>query len=282
MSWFSNATGIHLGNVGGIVGGALGSFIPGVGTALGAGLGNFLGGIGSGKNPLASTPATQTTGVDQHTQDQLGAIQGAYGDAGKAGPGPLLNGAAGYFTGAQNAGNLGFGALSGDPAAVGKLMNPYQQNVIDMNNANWQKANLQTSNQVNDAATRTGAFGGSRHGVAEGVALGNNALAQQTQNAQLLQGGYNNAMNQASQLAQFGLQGAGQNANLGFGGVGSPELWRAQMLRQGFIMPTGQQSTQQAGRNPMSGLIGGAITGAQNGGGWKGGLTGGLLGVLGS
>lgn len=65
------------------------------------------------------------------------------------------------------------------------LMNPYDQRVIDAKNANWQKTNLQTMNQVNDAATRAGAFGGSHHGVAEGVPLASNNQAQATQAARL-------------------------------------------------------------------------------------------------
>jgi hypothetical protein len=163
--------------------------------------------------------------------------------AGNAGPSPLLNGAAGYGTNAQTAGNLGFGALSGDPAAMQRLMNPYQQQVLDANNAQWQHTNAQTMNQVNDAATKAGAFGGSRHGVAEGVALANNNMAQQGQTANLLQSGYNNAVGQAGQLAGMGFQGAQLNSNLGFGGVGSPEQWKLNMMNQGWTGPTGQTSS---------------------------------------
>lgn len=192
-----------------------------------------------------STSEKNSSGVDQYTQGQLHGINDAFAQSGRDGPSPLLNDAARYGTTAQTAGNLGFGALSGDPAAAAKLMNPYQQQVIDANNAAWQKTNLQTSNQVNDAATRTGAFGGSRHGVAEGVALANNNQAQAQQTAQLLQGGYRDAINQAGQLAGFGFQGAGMNSNLGFGGVGSPSQWYAQQLRQGYIQPTGTFSDQE-------------------------------------
>jgi hypothetical protein len=163
--------------------------------------------------------------------------------AGNAGPSPLLNGAASTGTNAQTAGNLGFGALSGDPNAMAKLMNPYQQQVLDANNAQWQHTNAQTLNQVNDAATGANAFGGSRQGVAEGVALSNNNMAQQSQTAGLLQSGYNNAIGQASQLAGYGMQGAQMNSNLGFGGVGSPEQWKLNMMNQGWTGPTGQTSS---------------------------------------
>lgn len=181
--------------------------------------------------------------VDANTGNQLGDIQRAFQWAGQAGPSPLLNQAGFYGTAAQQAGNLGFGALSGNQAALSSLLNPYTQNVIDANNANWQHTNAQTANQIADLATRGGAFGGSRYGVALGTALANNNGAQQTQTANLLSQGYNNAIGQATNLAGLGFQGAGLNSNLGFGGVGSPSQWLAQMLKQGFIMPTGTQSS---------------------------------------
>jgi hypothetical protein len=195
-----------------------------------------------GSANVQKTTENQNSSVDTNTRNQLGGIQQAFDAAGQAGPSPLATGAAGYGTGAQQAGNLGLGALSGDSASMAKLMNPFQSQVIDANNAQWQRVNQQTSNQVSDAATRAGAFGGSRQGVATGVALGANNLAQQQQTAGLLQSGYNNAVGQAGQLAGLGFQGAGLNANLGMGGVGSPEQWQAQMMKQGFIMPTGGTS----------------------------------------
>lgn len=54
MSWLSNLTGIHLGNIGAPIGAALGSVIPGVGTSIGAALGQGLGAIGSGSKPLSA------------------------------------------------------------------------------------------------------------------------------------------------------------------------------------------------------------------------------------
>lgn len=191
---------------------------------------------------VQKTTENQNQSVDTNTRQQLGGIQQAYSQAGLEGPSPLLTNAAGYGTAAQTAGNLGLGALSGDPTQMARLMNPYQQQVIDANNAQWQRTNLQTQNQVNDAATRAGAFGGSRQNVATGTALAANNLAQQGQTAGLLQSGYNNAVNQAGQLAGLGFQGAGLNANLGMGGVGSPAQWYADQLRKGFIMPTGGTS----------------------------------------
>jgi hypothetical protein len=159
----------------------------------------------------------QTNSLDQTTQDYLKQIMDAARASGGAGPSPLLNGAAGYNTGAMNAGNLGFGFLTGDPRAQAALQNPYQSQVVDAMRKAGAVTDQQTINSVNDAATKAGAFGGSRHGVAEGVALGENAQNLNGQIAGLLNNGFTNAQGTAQNLAQMGFNAAGQNANLGFG-----------------------------------------------------------------
>lgn len=200
------------------------------------------------------------SGVDAHTAAQLGDIQNAFGQAGQAGPGPLLNGAAAYGTGAQQAGNLGFGALSGNPNAVAQMMSPYTQNVIDANNANALKAQQQGTNMLNGQATQANAFGGSRQGVAQGVMMANNQQNLNTLNANALNAGYQGAMQNANALAGYGMQGAQMNSNLGFGGVGNPALWNANMLKQGYMGPTGTYSNQQQTQQQNAGL-GGIIQG---------------------
>lgn len=181
----------------------------------------------------------QNYSVDTQTRQYMQGVQNAALNAGMEGPSPLLTGAAQYGTGLQNAGATGAAALGGNQAAINTLMNPYQQSVIDANAANWAKINQQTQNQVNDRATLAGAFGGSRHGVATGVALGANNMAQGAQTAALLQGGYNDAMQRAAQGAQLGLQGAGLNFGLGQAGVGSPNAYLLQRLREGYLGPSG-------------------------------------------
>jgi hypothetical protein len=192
----------------------------------------------------------QNYSVDTQTRQYMQGVQNAALNAGMEGPSPLLTGAAQYGQGLQNAGATGAAALGGNQAAIGQLMNPYQQNVIDANAANWNKVNQQTMNAVNDRATLAGAFGGSRHGVATGVALGNNNAAQGAQTAALLQQGYGDTMNRAAQAAGLGLQGAGLNFGLGQAGVGSPNAYLLQMLRQGYLGPSGGTSGgAQSGTN---------------------------------
>lgn len=197
----------------------------------------------SGSASGSRTTQNSQTSVDAQTDARMGQIWNAGVGAGNAGPSPLVTGAAGYNTGLMNAGATGAAALGGDAGATQTLMNPYQKQVIDANNANFQKTQAQSINSTNDAATKAGAFGGSRHGVAEGVALGNNAMAHDSQNAGLLYQGYGDTMNRASQAAQLGYAGAGANSQLGFAGVGSPDLYALNMMKQGFIGPSGSQSS---------------------------------------
>lgn len=62
--------------------------------------------------------------------------------------------------------------------------NPYEQSVVDATQADLERQRMMAVNATGDAATAAGAFGGSRHGVAEGAtneaALRNagNVLAQ--------------------------------------------------------------------------------------------------------
>lgn len=206
---------------------------------------------------VQKTTQNQNASVDTQTRDWLTEIMNAARNAGTAGPSPLVSNATGYFGTGQNAGLTGIGALSGNGQDVQKLMSPYTQNVIDANATQWGRINQQTANQVRDAATMAGAFGGDRRNVALGTALNANNVAQAQQNAGLLNQGYSNAMNQAGQLAGLGFQSAGANANLGLGGVGSPNQWLFQMLRQGFIQPTGGTSggaTTTAGGTTQAGF----------------------------
>jgi hypothetical protein len=147
-------------------------------------------------------------------------------------------------------------------------------------------------NTVNDAATQAGAFGGSRHGVAEGVALGQLGQGHEQQMAGLTSQGYNDAMGRAGQLANLGF-----NANSAAGNIGSymqsinaandPNMRRYQLLSGALgSMPHGSTSTttQQNGHNGFSGALGGAATGADIGGHfgpWGAGIGAGIGGLLG-
>ena len=200
-------------------------------------------GKGGSRNTQAGTQA-----LDAPTQAYLKQIMSAAQGAGASGPSPLIGGATGYNSAAMGAGQNGLAALGGDPNAVNRLMNPYMSQVMAANNAQLANTDKIGTNTINDQATGSGAFGGSRQGVAQGTMLAQNALNTNQMNAGLLSSGYNNAMNQAGMAAGMGFQGAGSNANLGMGGVGNQQQWLMNQLRGGFVMPTGQQyNGSQAG-----------------------------------
>ena len=186
---------------------------------------------------------TSQTGMDAGSREYMERMWKAAEAAGQAGPSPLVTGATDYNSGAMAAGNMGLGAMSGNAANVQSLMNPYQQQVVGGINQQWDQTDQRSMNAVNDRATQAGAFGGSRHGVATGTALAQNNMNRNSQVGGLLYGGFNDAMGRAGDLARYGFAGAGANANLGMGGVGSPQQWMLEMMKNGWQGATGSQSS---------------------------------------
>ena len=192
-----------------------------------------------GKNKSHSGP---TKATNRRASDIYGAAQQAAASIPTS-----VTGAQNYYTGAQGAGQLGLDALTGNAGAQQQFMNPYQQQVIDRLNEQFGVQNQMTSNLVNDQATRAGAFGGSRHGIAQGTALAENARNQGLQVAGLLNSGFEGAQNRAAQVAGMGFDAAGQGANLGMM-AGSPALWRMNTLQRGFNpLQVGKSSGFNAG-----------------------------------
>lgn len=194
------------------------------------------------------------------------------------------------------AGMNGLAALGGDQAAMSAFMNPYQQQVIDRMGADYARTASGLTSKVNSDATMAGAFGGSRHGVAEGVAQGELANNYLTNIAGVRQQGFNNAQNIAGQVANLGF-----GANQQLGGLGeylrelaqtgaNPEAAKLGILGGAFAgTPYGSSSTQTTPlqRSWGSGLLGGAASGAGIGkmfgphGAAIGAGLGGLIGLFG-
>jgi hypothetical protein len=169
--------------------------------------------------------------------------------------------AQGTFSGGQTAGQAGLDALTGNAAAQQQFMNPYQSQVMDQMTKQFGVQNQMTEQQMNDAATRAGAFGGSRHGVATGVALGENQRNQGMQMAGLLNSGFEGAMGRAGQVAGLGQNAAQLGANLGMT-AGSPDLWKMNVLKQGMAGMPYQTYGKQSGY--------GASVGAKSANPWFG------------
>ena len=164
-----------------------------------------------GNNVAAMDP--WTTQAINATGQNMGSTNAAYGQAGQ--------------TAANVAGYTPQNFLSGNISAY---MNPYTQNVENAALDNMGRAYQQNLNAIGDQAIGAHAFGGSRHGVAEGVAAAENARQMGDLSAQLRSQGYSDAagrwqqdqtnaynaqgLNLQGAQAQGSLAGQGQNAYL--------------------------------------------------------------------
>ena len=173
-----------------------------------------------GGSTLAGFSPTQTQAQDIATQGALGNVGGA-----------TLGQAVGGTQAAMGYNPMQVGTQS-SMSNIGQYMNPYLQNVAGNVLSNLDRARQMTQQQNAAAADAAGAFGGSRHGVAEaetnrnfydvaGQQLGN-LFSQGFDTAAGLANTDLNRFLQAQQLnqdaglqgAQLGLNAAGQLANL--------------------------------------------------------------------
>ena len=96
---------------------------------------------------------------------------------------------------------------------LGQYMNPYISDVVNSVDQLGQQ-NLSTAlNQTSDQAIGSGAYGGSRHGVQEGVATAQNNLNTNNLLANLLSSGYTQATGLMGQDISNNLQAQGANQN---------------------------------------------------------------------
>lgn len=187
---------------------------------------------------------TVTHAADAGTTAMQGQVYGAAQDAAKnyqtVGPNAGQTAAMNQFGATANLGMGGANALAGDPAAIQKLMNPYMNNVMDANQQQYQRNASMLGNTMNSDATTAGAFGGDRSAIASGAAQGNLGAAHMSDVAGLLRGGYQDAMGQASTLANLGMNATGNQ--FAGGGVmrdiaqqqANPGLMQQQILAAGM------------------------------------------------
>lgn len=232
--------------------------------------------LAKAQQQAASAPTWMRSAFDQNVtrlQGQLTAEQARqkalYPQANPIpGVGAGTQAASGMYNAGVAGGQLGQRALSGDQGAVAQLMNPYQSQVMGAMDNEYLHSLKGISNNVNDAASAAGAFGGSRHGIAEGVALGEANRGYQGTVANLLAGGYQQAMGQASSLANMGLSAAD-------GAHGLSEYERQVAMQQdpalrqlGLLTeavhgtPYGTSTSQPLYRNPVGDVLGMGLTAA--------------------
>jgi len=157
--------------------------------------------------------------------------------------------------GAYNAALAGTGAAAAGPN-IGRFMNPYTNMVTGQTLQDLERQRQMAINTTGQQATQAGAFGGSRHGVAE--ALTNEGFARQGAQtfANLQQQGFSQALGAAQQQQQLGLQAAGQMGNLANLGFGFGQQIQDQQAKQGAQQQLLQQSLIDAARGQFGQFAG--------------------------
>lgn len=144
-------------------------------------------------------------------------------------------------------------------SGISQYMNPYNQQVVDVARQNMGVALQQNLNTIGDRAIQQGAFGGSRQGVAEGVATSEASRQLADLSANLQTRGFDNATQMMGQditnnlSAQRANQQAGLDASrtsvagsIALGGLGQ-QSQQSQLQDMTTLMNvgTGQQSWNQ-------------------------------------
>ena len=157
--------------------------------------------------------------------------------------------------GAYNAALAGTGAAMAGPQ-IGQFMNPYTQMVTGQTMQDLERQRQMAINTAGQQATQAGAFGGSRHGVAE--ALTNEGFARQGAQAfaNLNQQGFNTALGAGQAQQGMMLQGAGQLGNLANLGFGFGQQIAGQQGQQGALQQGLQQMLIDAAKGQYAGFTG--------------------------
>lgn len=120
---------------------------------------------------------------------------------------------------------------------IAQFMNPYTSDVIGRTGMDMARQAQMAQNTLGAEATRAGAFGGSRQGVAQGTMLGDYGRAFGDIAAQQRQQGFNTALTAAQnqQGIQSNLAGQGFNFGQSIGATQAQEGQRQQAMNQALI-----------------------------------------------
>lgn len=154
-----------------------------------------------------------------------------------------------------------YGNLAGFQPSAQPYMSPYTSEVIDRTQQDIMRQQQMSQNQLGAQATQAGAFGGSRHGVAEGVMAGEYGRMAGDIAAQQRQRAYEQAMDTAFRTA--GVQQAGAGGLSGIGGqlFGMGQQTQAAIGAQGAFQRQLQQQLIDAARQQYYGAAGAPLQG---------------------
>lgn len=157
------------------------------------------------------------------------------------------------------AGTAGAGTVAGTNLAA--YQNPYTQQVIDASAADTLRNAQMGLNALGTQATRAGAFGGSRHGVAMGEMGRGVAQLLGQQAAGLRSQGFLNAQQMAQQDIQNRMNQAAQLANLGQQSFGYGQSIQQNLAQQGTAQQALQQALIDAAKGQFAGYQQAPVTG---------------------
>lgn len=160
------------------------------------------------------------------------------------------------------AGTLGAGTVAGQTSAanIGQYMNPYTQQVIQNTQQDIMRGGQMAMNQLGAQATAANAFGGSRHGVAQGELSRGMVQRMGDVAAQQRQAGFQNAQQMAQQDIQNRMQQAAQLGALGQQSFGYGQQIQQQMAQQGQMQQALQQALIDAAKGQYAGYTGAPAT----------------------
>ena len=136
-----------------------------------------------------------------------------------------------------------YAQMATDPRVTQALMNPYTQNVLDVQNRELERQAGIASTQRGAQAARSGAFGGSRQAIENAEANRNLAGMKTANTAQAL----NQAYQQAQQAQQFG-------ANLNLQGLQGAQQGLGTALQGGQLGLSGIGTALQGQQGALAGL----------------------------
>ena len=168
-----------------------------------------------------------------------------------------------YGAGMGTAAGMGFDPGTLAQTDISQYQNPFTEQVIKANEADILRGAQMGMNELGAQASRAGAFGGSRQGVAE-AEMGRNVLQQLAQSsAGLRQQGFTTAQQMAQQDIQNRMMGqtartgaAGQLANIAQTGFGMGQQALAGLQQTGAQQQAIQQALIDAAKGQFAGYAG--------------------------
>jgi hypothetical protein len=160
--------------------------------------------------------------------------------------------------GAQQAaiGRTAMGLNQTAAGGMGAYANPYETQVVQQSLADVGRQAQMGFNQLGAQAQSAGAFGGSRHGIAQ-AEMGKGYTQQMANTAaQMRQQGFNTALGASQADLQRQLGAAGQLAGLGQQSFGYGQAIQQQQMLQGAMQQAAMQSLIDAAKGQYAGYTG--------------------------